>query len=146
MWAQSSRKEFLDHQDESCLGLSICTFWVPVPMGSFLFGTQLGFPGSSAGEESACNAGDPGSIPGLGRSSGEGIGYPFQYLGLPCGSDGKEFACNAGSLGLIPGLGRSPGGSMETHSSILAWRIPMDGGAWWATVRGVGKSQTRLSS
>ena len=38
-----------------------------------------GFPGSSAGEESACNAGDPGSIPGLGRSSGEGIGYPLQY-------------------------------------------------------------------
>ena len=37
------------------------------------------FPGSSAGEESACNAGDPGSIPGLGRSAGEGIGYPLQY-------------------------------------------------------------------
>ena len=33
------------------------------------------FPGSSAGKESACNAGDPGSIPGLGRSAGEGIGY-----------------------------------------------------------------------
>ena len=41
-----------------------------------------GFPGSSAGKESACNAGDPGSIPGLGRSAGEGIGYPFQYSGL----------------------------------------------------------------
>ena len=38
-----------------------------------------GFPGSSAGKESACNAGDPGSIPGLGRSAGEGIGYPLQY-------------------------------------------------------------------
>ena len=38
-----------------------------------------GFPGNSAGKESACNAGDPGSIPGSGRSSGEGIGYPFQY-------------------------------------------------------------------
>ena len=33
----------------------------------------------SVGKESACNAGDPGSIPGLGRSAGEGIGYPFQY-------------------------------------------------------------------
>ena len=41
-----------------------------------------GFPGNSAGKESACNAGDPGSIPGLGRSSGEGKGYPFQYSGL----------------------------------------------------------------
>ena len=36
-------------------------------------------PNSSAGKESTCNAGDPGSIPGSGRSSGEGIGYPFQY-------------------------------------------------------------------
>ena len=39
----------------------------------------MGFPGSSDGKESACNAGDPGSTPGLGRSPGEGNGYPFQY-------------------------------------------------------------------
>ena len=38
-----------------------------------------GFPNSSDGKESACNAGDPGSIPGSGRSPGEGIGYPLQY-------------------------------------------------------------------
>ena len=38
-----------------------------------------GFPGSSVGKESACNAGDPGLIPGLGRSAGEGIGYPLLY-------------------------------------------------------------------
>ena len=37
------------------------------------------FCDSSVGKESACNAGDPGSIPGLGRSAGEGIGYPLQY-------------------------------------------------------------------
>ena len=37
------------------------------------------FPGGSAGKESACNAGDPGLIPGLGRSPGEGSGYPHQY-------------------------------------------------------------------
>ena len=36
-----------------------------------------GFPGSSAGKESACNAGDPNSIPGSGRSPGEGTGYPL---------------------------------------------------------------------
>ena len=41
-----------------------------------------GFPGGSAGKESACNARDLGSIPGLGRSPGEGKGYPFQYSGL----------------------------------------------------------------
>ena len=40
---------------------------------------QMGFPHSSVGKESACNAGDPGSIPGSGRSTGEGIGYPLQY-------------------------------------------------------------------
>ena len=38
-----------------------------------------GFPDSSVGKESACNAGDPGSISGSGRSEGEGIGYPLQY-------------------------------------------------------------------
>ena len=41
----------------------------------------MGFPGSSAGKESTCNAGDPSSIPGLGRTPVEGIGYPFQYSG-----------------------------------------------------------------
>ena len=39
----------------------------------------VGFPGSSAGKESACNARDSGSIPGSGRSPGEWIGYPLQY-------------------------------------------------------------------
>ena len=63
---------------------------------------------------------------------------------VPCfgGSDEKESACNAGDLGLIPGLGRSPG---EGHGNPLqypAWRIPMDRGAWWATVHRVAKSQT----
>ena len=48
----------------------ICTVW---------FMTLQGVPGSSAGEESTCNAGDPGSIPGLGRSPGKRIGYPLQY-------------------------------------------------------------------
>ena len=42
----------------------------------------LGFPCGSAGKESACNTGDLGSIPGLGRFPGEGKGYPLQYSGL----------------------------------------------------------------
>ena len=42
----------------------------------------MGFPCGSAGKESACNVGDMGSIPGLGRSPGEGKGYPLQYSGL----------------------------------------------------------------
>ena len=41
-----------------------------------------GFPGGSPGKESTCNTGDLGSIPGLGRSHGEGKGYPLQYSGL----------------------------------------------------------------
>ena len=45
----------------------------------YLYETLLGFSGSSAGKESTCNAGDPGSVPGLGRSPGKGIGYPLQY-------------------------------------------------------------------
>ena len=61
------------------------------------------------GKESTCNAGDPCSIPGSGRSPGEGIGYQSSILGLPCGSAGKESACNEGDPGSIPGLGRSPG-------------------------------------
>ena len=47
-----------------------------------VFYHHLGFPHSSAGKESACNAGDRGLIPGLGRSPGEGKGYPLQYSGL----------------------------------------------------------------
>ena len=47
----------------------------------------LGFPGGSAGKEFACNAGDLGSIPGLGRSPGEGKGYPLQYSGLENSTD-----------------------------------------------------------
>jgi len=40
---------------------------------------RMGFPDSSGGKESTCNAGDPSSIPGSGRSAGEGISYPLQY-------------------------------------------------------------------
>ena len=48
---------------------------------------QIGFPYSSAGKEPACNVGDLGSIPGLGRSPGEGKGYLFQYSGLELSMD-----------------------------------------------------------
>ena len=77
------------------------------------------------GKESACNAGDPGSIPGLGRSLGEGIGYPLQYSWAS----------------LVAQLVKNPPAMQETwleslgwedllekgkatQSSILAWRIP----------------------
>ena len=47
-----------------------------------ILGVFLGVPCGSAGKESTCNAGDLGSIPGLGRSPGEGNNYPFHYSGL----------------------------------------------------------------
>ena len=67
------------------------------------------------------------------------------FLGFPGGSDDKESACSAADLGSIPGLGRSSGGGHGKHSSFLAWRIPMDRGAWRATVNGVAKSWTWLT-
>ena len=60
------------------------------------------------------------------------------FLGFPAGSVSKESAYNAGSLGWEDPLEEE----MVTHSNILAWRIPMDRGAWWATVRGVTESDT----
>ena len=101
----------------------------------------MGFPGSSAGKESACNAGDPGSIPGLERSPGEGTDYPLQYSWafLVAQIVKKPSAMHKTwiqSLGWEDPLEES----MATHSSILAWRIPMDRGAWRATVHSVAKS------
>ena len=52
----------------------------------------LGFPGGSAGKESACSVGDLGSIPGLGRSPGEGNSYPLQYSGLEISSDSLSWS------------------------------------------------------
>ena len=66
--------------------------------------SMVGFPGSSAGKESACNAGDLGSIPELGRSPEEETRLPTPvFLGFSGGSAGKESTCNAGDLGSIPG-------------------------------------------
>ena len=84
----------------------------------------MGFPGSSAGKESTCNAGDLGLIPGLGRSPGEGNG------GFPGGASGKEPAYNVGNPGLIPGLGRSPGEGNGRPLQYSGLENPMDLGAW----------------
>ena len=56
----------------------ICTLYIHY-IYIYIYFSGEGFPGGSAGKESACNIGEPGSIPGLGRSAREGIGYPLQY-------------------------------------------------------------------
>ena len=67
----------------------------------------MGFPGSSAGKESTCNAGDLGLIPGWGRYPGEGIGYPFQYSwDSPGGSAGKESLLQCRGPGFDPWVGK----------------------------------------
>ena len=85
----------------------------------------LGFPHSSVGKESTCNAGDPGFIPGLGRSAGEGTRYPLQYswaslvAQLVKNLSVMRETC-VRSLGWEDPLEKEE----TTHSSILAWRIP----------------------
>ena len=79
----------------------------------------------SVSKESACNTGDPGSIPGSGRSPGEGKGYPLQY---------SWASLVAQLVKNLPAMQETPVRSlgwehpleeeMETHSSILAWEIP----------------------
>ena len=69
--------------------------------------------------------------------------YYYLYLGFPGGSDSKESACNVRDRGSIPGLGRSPGEGNGNSLQYSCLENPMDRGAWWATVRGITKSQTR---
>ena len=78
-----------------------------------------GFPGSSASKESAWNAGDPGLIPGSGRSPWRRDRVPTPvFLGFSGGSAGK------GRPGFDPWVGKIPEKGKATQSSILAWRIP----------------------
>ena len=85
----------------------------------------MGFPDSSVGKESACNAGDPRLIPGSGRSTGEGIGYPVQYSWASLVAQlVKNLPAMRGTW--VPSLGWEDPleKGKATHSSLLAWRIP----------------------
>ena len=72
----------------------------------------MGFPDSSVGKESTCNAGDPGLIPGSGRSAGEGIGYPLQYSWVS----------------LVAQLVKNPPAIWETWVRSLSWEDPLEKG------------------
>ena len=119
----------------------------------------LGFPCGSAGKECASNEGHLHSIPGLGRSPGEGKGYPLQYPGLeksmkysPWGHKGdmteqlslslfKVFLLTLSFLANCKSLGGEGNGNPLQYSCL---ENPRDGGAWWAAVYGVAQSRTRL--
>ena len=101
-----------------------------------------GFPGSSAGKESTCNAGDPGSIPGLGRSPGEGIGYPLQY---------SWATLVAQMVKNLPTMWETWVQSLHRDNPLeRAWQptpvfLPGESqgrGAWWAAASGLTESDT----
>ena len=75
--------------------------------------SNLGFPDSSVGKESICNAGDPSSIPGSGRSTGEGIGYPIQYSWAS----------------LVVQLVKNLPAMQETWVQSLGWEDPLEEGS-----------------
>ena len=84
----------------------------------------MGFPHSSVGKESACNAGDPGSIPGLGRATGEEIGYPLQYSWTS----------------LVAQLVKNPHAVWETWVQSLGWEDSLeDGKVTLSNVRGLAR-------
>ena len=94
--------------------------------GTFLpwYGTLSGFPGSSVGKESACNSGDCGSTPELGRSLGEGIGYPLQYFWASIVAQTVKNPPAMHETWVQPLGWEDPSGEWNgTHSTILAWRI-----------------------
>ena len=87
------------------------------------FTNKMGFPESAVAKESACNAGDPGSIPESGRSAGEGRGYPLQYWASLVAQMVKRLPAMretwVRSLGWEDPLEKGK----AAHSSILAWSV-----------------------
>ena len=101
---------------------------------------SVGFPDSSVGKESTCNAEDPGSTPGLGRSSGEGIGCLLQYSWASLVAQMvKNLPAMWETWVLSLGWEDPLEKRKATHSSILAWENSMD-----CIVHGVAKSRTWL--
>ena len=120
-----------------CSGL-VSTSFASIPGNEIAgcSGDVLGFPGSSACKESTCNAGDPGSIPGLERSPGEGIGYLLQYswASLVAQMVNNLPAMQVTSVRFL-GWEDSLEEGMTTHSSTLAgeslWTEEPDGYSPW---------------
>ena len=152
------------------MGHSPAPFWCRCQNLSPSLFHCMGFPGGSAGKESTCHVGNLGSIPGLGRSLGEGKGYPLQYSGLE-----NSMHC------IVPGVTKSQTQlntfhltfKLLPHKALSAWSLvsnpkakfsssevtnptpftvsyhsclenPVDRGTLQATAHRVAKSQTQL--
>ena len=77
------------------------------------------FTHSSVGKESTCNAGDPSSIPGLGRSAGEGIGYPLQYSWASLMAQLVKIHVQCGRPGFDPWVGKIPWRRERVPTSVF---------------------------
>ena len=99
----------------------------------------MGFPDSSVGKESTCKAGDPSSIPGSGRSAGEGVGYPLQYSWDSLVAQLVKNPSAVWDLGSIFGFGRSPEEGKGYPLQYSGLENSMD-----CIVHGVTESWTRL--
>ena len=111
----------------SCLKWSWILSVSPIRNQRFPLSFQIypGFPHSSVGKEPTCNAGDPGSIPGLGRSAGEGIGYPLQYS----------------LASLVAQLVKNTPAVQETPVRSLGWEDPLEKGkATYSSISGLENS------
>ena len=113
---------------------------VQITVQLYSFHMLAGFLGKSAGKESACNAGDPGSIPGSGDPVEKDRLPTPVFLGFHGGSAGKEYTCNEGDLGSIPGLGRFPGEGNSYPLQYSCLENSMD-----CIVHEVAKSRIQLS-
>ena len=85
------------------------------------------------------------AVHGVDKSQTRLSDFTYLLTIFPGGSEVKVSASNAEDPGLIPGLGRSPGEGNGNPLQYSCLENPMDREAWWATVHGVAKSQTRLS-
>ena len=124
-WLTFYKKYYRSMQTHNIEWAFCCVTFLVTLMETFICRLLLRFPHSSVGKESACSAGDPGLIPGSGRSDGEGIGYLLHYSWAS----------------LVAQLVKNPPAMQETwvwslgwedhlekgkatHSNILVWRIP----------------------
>ena len=104
------RKQRKDNHSLVCIVDKVTSFFGLPQQFLIIFYNSEALPGGLAGKESACNAGDPGLIPRLERSAGEGIGYPLQYSWVS----------------LVAHLVKNPPAMWETWVQSLGWEDALE--------------------